>query len=184
MKKILSIGIDDSLSCTGIAIIKRNKGVDTLIDTSIIKAETKMDWTAAALRIAKICNESTMPKRLKYLKRGYEIRVAIELPFTWGLNSIVVERTGSVQKLYFLAGCIYNEFQGKCLLVQVNKWKGNSPKKITYQRMKEKYRFRFQANERNFNVSDAIGIADHALNKRTKADFVCPQFVTSVSRVG
>jgi hypothetical protein len=189
MTRILSVGIDDSLSWTGIAAVCRDdqyrKNSAELVCCGMIKGSGKHEWTASAYHIAEHCHEVIMKVLHSQPRFGQmELRISIELPYTWGMKSIVVARTGAVQKLYFLAGCIYGRMKGyNCLLVQVNTWKGSLPKKITYQRMKEKYGFRFPPTEKNFNMSDAVGIADYGLNKRTRDDFSLPQLQPSAFRV-
>lgn len=149
---MISIGIDPSINTCGWAIVSSKRG---LIKCGLILGDSKRDWTCAAfnmaVKVAEVCPHAGG-------------RITIELPQTWSSSrGIPAKMGGAIQKLYFLVGAIYVRLGGACHLVPVSKWKGNVPKKVTYHRMKSKYGFKFPPNDKNFNVSDAIGLADYGL---------------------
>jgi len=160
MKHRLYIGIDPSISECGYGIIDRNG----LLDFGLIEGNPKwsLEW-----RCLHVCREI---KRIRSLFHQ-NATIVVEMPQTWSTSrGVPAKYGGSLQKLFFLVGVIYGNLHhppaSQIRLVTVSEWKGNIPKKVTFNRMVKKYKLQMQPTARNLNVTDAIGLADYEITRR------------------
>lgn len=95
--------------------------------------------------------------------------VLVELPSVWysprGARS---KASGAAQKISLAAGLYF----GICMtfptvrlgyLIEPGEWKGQLPKLLTFRRMTRKYKLNLEPTDRNFNLTDAVGIYDFFL---------------------
>lgn len=90
----------------------------------------------------------------------------IEKPGSQGTRSIASVSSDSYTKLCLAAGVIAGAAMSHGILVElipVHSWKGQLPKRITKQRMEEKYKLKCKTDDE----ADALGILDWWLGKNT-----------------
>ncbi len=90
--------------------------------------------------------------------------VVIEQPQLWGAyKSTASLHSGALLGLHILVGALYwwahSRFE-RAHLIPVTEWKGQLPKKVTQQRMEQKYNVKFRTDDE----SDAVGLGDYFIS--------------------
>ncbi len=88
----------------------------------------------------------------------------IEKPQLWGAyKSTASLHSGALLGLHILTGALYwwaqSHFE-RAYLIPVTEWKGQLPKRVTQQRMEQKYKVKFRTDDE----SDAVGLGDYFIN--------------------
>jgi len=96
-------------------------------------------------------------------------KIIIELPEFWGgIIGQSARDSGSIFKLSFLVGAIYDRLSQYCPVITVtpSKWKGQLKKEMVRSRLRLKYpKLSRVIKELDHNVMDAIGIGSYYANK-------------------
>ena len=150
----MKITIDPGINGTGWALWKSWK----LVDTGIFYAPAKLDWIEKCQAIESKCI---------YLERENPITDCyLEYPAYFdSVGGNMVAKRGDLLKLTFLVGLIYAVFL-KSHLIPVRTWKGQLPKDVVIQRIKQLLPPETYMNFKT-HVWDAVGIGLHV-----KGDFL------------
>jgi hypothetical protein len=103
--------------------------------------------------------------QLKEWIRTYAVnRMILEVPAHWAVAGFEARETGSIAKLMLVVGLIYSlkHELDELKIVKPHEWKGQLPKEIMVNRLKEDYLpIGVNLEEINPNVADAIGIGHY-----------------------
>lgn len=143
---MIHIGIDPGVNKTAICIIRK----DQLLGASYLKSKTEVFYNTldVILGLENKYNES--------------IKVVLERPDRVDAKSTLED----ILRLAFVVGQILAVFDGyKPLLVKPVQWKGQTPKRVTKERAKEKIKGTAKYIDNHFansilhNLYDALGLA-------------------------
>ena len=152
-KKERLISIDPSINNVGMAIWD-------LTESKLLM------WKLVHPVIGKRDNEfeksHSILTQIKQWKQTYGVnRIISEVPEHWAVAGFQARETGSIAKLMFVCGMIYSlrDELEEMRLVVPREWKGQLPKKVVANRLKEDYvPYNIDMTALNENVMDAIGI--------------------------
>lgn len=110
----------------------------------------------------------SMLSQLRKWKEAYGVtNIICEVPAHWVVAGFAARETGSIAKLCFVCGLLYsmtNEVE-EYKLVKPHEWKGQLPKKVVANRLKEAYvSYGIDMEELDENVMDSIGIGHFYLH--------------------
>lgn len=159
-KRLLSI--DPSTKTLGWALFDRRNGSADwrLVRSSYIRRRPKADWMQGI---------DDMVAQLMGVAKKYGVHVVvIEKPQVFGGNAgVAAANTESVMKL---SACVWAIRQAMRYvapvmhveLVNVNKWKGQTPKSVTQMRVRRHWGW----DGKDHNEADAVGIGDWWIRKK------------------
>jgi Holliday junction resolvasome RuvABC endonuclease subunit len=156
MEKILAI--DPSIHNCGWCIMSTNMKIITY---GLIQGRLKKNrkWIDKANHVSELVH--------MLLINYWPKRVFLEFPEYWaGSIGSQARESGSVFKLYFLCGSLYQVAKELCevKLVKPSEWKGQLKKEIVRKRLKKQFPNVITDNM-DHNVVDAIGIAYYTLKE-------------------
>jgi len=118
----------------------------------------------------------SMSDQLREWAKAYVVNhVVLEVPEHWAVGGFEARETGSIAKLCFVCGLVYAmQYDMETFeLVAPRGWKGQLPKDVMANRLKEEYWTKYQIDmtgeytatkkKLNENVADAIGIGHFKL---------------------
>ena len=155
------LAIDPSTTIVGWAFGNSSK----LISFGIVKGDTKKDPLD---RMPDIARDIALSVKSTGANCTHLI---MEEPVNWASEKGgKAALSGALCQLSLGAGFLYGALQsmlypGSATTVTVNKWKGQLPKGILFDRMCKKYRLTMKPTGANFNATDAIGIMDWYLEQ-------------------
>lgn len=104
----------------------------------------------------------SMLNQLKQWKVTYGVsNIICEVPAHWAVAGFAAREKGSIAKLCFVCGLLYSMTSEveEYKLVKPHEWKGQLPKNVVANRLREDYLpYGIDMEELNENVMDAIGI--------------------------
>lgn len=152
-KKERLISIDPSINNLGIAVWD-------------LTTQKLLMWQLVHPTVDKRSNEfeksHSMLLQIKHWMQIYGVnRIISEVPEHWAVAGFQARETGSIAKLMFVCGMIYSlrDSLEEMRLVVPREWKGQLPKKVVANRLKDDYvPYEIDMTKLNENVMDAIGI--------------------------
>ena len=103
--------------------------------------------------------------QLKEWIRIYSVnRMILEIPAHWAVGGYEARETGSIAKLMLVVGMIYSMKHDldELRVVKPHEWKGQTPKHVMVNRLKEDYMaVDVDLEKMNPNIADAIGIGHY-----------------------
>ena len=88
----------------------------------------------------------------------------MEMPCVWqSPRGAAASNSGALVQLSIGAGCLYTSLKAsllpfKSFTVTPQKWKGQLPKELFFERMNKKYSLGLKYNMANCNITDAVGL--------------------------
>lgn len=151
-KKERLISIDPSINNVGIAIWELPNGLmmHRLLHPKVNARESEYDKSLSIL------------DQIKEWIKAYGVnRMILEVPAHWAVAGFEARETGSIAKLCLVVGLIYSlkHDLDELRIVKPHEWKGQLPKEVMVNRLKEGYvPIGIDLEKINPNVADAIGI--------------------------
>lgn len=152
MRKNRLIAIDPSINTMGLSVW--DIGEKKLLAWGLVKP-------------GKACRENPYDKsydilcQVKQWRTQYAVnRFIVEIPDYWYAAGFEARESRSIEKLMFVCGCLYSlkgeldEFK----FVKPREWKGQMPKQVVKNRLREKFLSQVDLEEINENIMDAIAI--------------------------
>lgn len=159
------VAIDPSLNNLGVAIFENKKLAEYCLIKSTSKERVENEFVRARVVVEKI--------REIYHKCGGidECQLVTEVPQHFGTSGYLARESGSIFKLTFLCGMLYN-IDKTVIGYQPRQWKGQLPKDVVARRLQQIYPkekiVKKIAGKTVFvmdhNIVDAIGIAHFHLH--------------------
>ena len=151
-KKDRLLSIDPSINHVGVAVweLPNKLIMYGLLHPKVKERENEYDKSMSILN------------QIKEWKQNYGVnRIILEVPAHWAVGGFEARETGSIAKLMLVVGALYSlkpevdEFK----VVKPHEWKGQLPKSVMVNRLKEFYvNAGVDLEKLNPNVADAIGI--------------------------
>lgn len=105
---------------------------------------------------------SMMRQLREYVEKYYINIMIVEVPEYWAVGGFEARETGSMTKLMFVCGMICSLVEMEIInvlsMVTPRDWKGQLPKNVVKNRLRESYLENVDLLTLNDNVVDAIGI--------------------------
>ncbi len=157
MKESYIISIDPSINFCGYAIHKNKE----LINYGLLRSLTKhKDFIEKSIyMVDKIKDLITSIQSLKN-----NLIIVTEIPQYWGVAGYMARESGAIYKLMFLCGMIVS-LKKNVVTLTPNDWKGQLPKDVVNNRLREIYT-NINIAKINHNIVDAIGIGYYYINKK------------------
>lgn len=161
LNKAILIAVDPSVNNMGVAVFS-------------IDSKKLLMWQL--LHPSKDCRDNQYDKSLslynkvrEWIVRWRVTHMILEVPEYWAVAGFQARETGSIFKLTFVCGVLYS-LKAKDLqelkVVTPREWKGQLPKEVVENRLRNKYLTDVDLKEINDNVVDAIGIGHFYLHGR------------------
>ena len=107
---------------------------------------------------------SVLDQLKEYIKEYKVNRMILETPAHWAVGGYEARETGSIAKLMLVVGMIYSLKHNldELRIVKPHEWKGQTPKHVMVNRLKEDYlAVDVDLENMNPNIADAIGIGHY-----------------------
>jgi len=157
------IAIDPSINNVGCAIFKKSN--KELFAKMIIHPSKFVKKGSYLEKARDVCSQivSIMGDYSEFRTPFNDIQLVTEIPQHFGVGGYLARESGSILKLTFIAGMIYN-ITDNVVSYEPNQWKGQLPKDVVARRLQKLYPKEelFDSKTKKFildhNIVDAIGI--------------------------
>ncbi len=156
------LAIDPSVNFCGAAVF--NENTKELVYHHLIKS---VDISEDGDKFAYTLKSKQIVLQLKMMIiNKYDIKkIILEVPEYWKVGGFIARESGSIFKLTFICGMIFNISDDiEYILYSPTMWKKQLPKNVVNNRLQKYY----DVKSMNHNVVDAIGIGHFYLHKNIK----------------